>query len=833
MIYAKAEHVTVVSYLALFTAFCGKCCACLSKVIRIGLTCCICFVFAFRTCVCASLPRCGAEEDENDDAFLLQEVVLMEALHRDVKVWHLPLLVLGAFRTSLADKFTVFSYGCFLVGGSSHKLLSQLTSSVEVHVSDFGVEFGLPLVQPVKISDLFPWFAFEQELPSHSEMQACDDDFHVIAEPDASSLPCVSLTNALAAPGLLHMIHNAANRVIDVMPSTSEAIDSLSEACDFFSDSHTSERVAETCFSGPVSKLFKRQILKFRAKVHRQRWGSIAFAESSFLQLKVYVRRFWSLPLYMQGAGAANPAIVAGTERGPKLQMVNDAITSSLFWGQLMTLDFVYELVRRAFAWVESCPCHGHLDFDSATPDQRKIWESCFMRSLRLPEIASGDFIEMFRLLCDVTAAQLMLSLPEDISEAERGVCLQEFERGRAHLLFEFTLKLHAYGSPPLLLFAVAHHKHDRMRRALKTCLEAQSKHPKIKMLQASPLREQAMQVLEGSDIQEHEELQMFVARLRFGSASERGVEAGHAIVNRRASGARCRTEAFDSLSMRYPEIRANAHHDSLFLESLIASVDYCRSPCKAVEALGLSRHPSIPPKAHAWDAIYRRIVYHSDPATLYAAPLPFTVSKGDDGDDPPLPPPLHPPADASATAAPSPDAPIAADAGASSLTGGPSPPIAVVERPAVAGVVACEGLSEAVDASTIVLVSRYDELKQRYALKFFQDQVREINSQPERWFFSCSMGPDAVRSLESVLTSDGSDHAHSIELLDADEGRVCIGHSMLTDVLNKIQKFGHVFFSVVVSAPSVLKRASKGGLVSGDIGISVHKVLGCEGSHT
>jgi hypothetical protein len=30
------------------------------------------------------------------------------------------------------------------------------------------------------------------------------------------------------------MIHNAANRVIDVMPSTSEAIDSLSEACDFF-----------------------------------------------------------------------------------------------------------------------------------------------------------------------------------------------------------------------------------------------------------------------------------------------------------------------------------------------------------------------------------------------------------------------------------------------------------------------------------------------------------------------------------------------------------------------------------------------------------------------
>jgi hypothetical protein len=156
-----------------------------------------------------------------------------------------------------------------------------------------------------------------------------------------------------------------------------------------------------------------------------------------------------------------------------------------------------------------------------------------------------------------------------------------------------------------------------------------------------------------------------------------------------------------------------------------------------------------------------------------------------------------------------------------------------VVERPAVAGVVACEGLSEAVDASTIVLVSRYDELKQRYALKFFQDQVREINSQPERWFFSCSMGPDAVRSLESVLTSDGSDHAHSIGLLDADEGRVCIGHSMLTDVLNKIQKFGHVFFSVVVSAPSVLKRASKGGLVSGDIGISVHKVLGCEGSHT
>ena len=150
------------------------------------------------------------------------------------------------------------------------------------------------------------------------------------------------------------------------------------------------------------------------------------------------------------------------------------------------------------------------------------------MRGLRLDEVAAGDFFEMFRDLCDVTSAQLLLALPVDISTSDRSICLQEFERGCGYLTFQFTVKLSPYTGPPNLLFATAHHVRAKSVRALKTCLESDCDHPRIRQLQSSPLCEQAKEYIDGEELFSFEHLPAFVGGFKFGWASERAVEGGH-----------------------------------------------------------------------------------------------------------------------------------------------------------------------------------------------------------------------------------------------------------------------------------------------------------------
>lgn len=72
------------------------------------------------------------------------------------------------------------------------------------------------------------------------------------------------------------------------------------------------------------------------------------------------------------------------------------------------------------------------------------------------PRVCTWRLFNCSNSLYNVSAAKLALTLPGGISNADRANCPPDFERGRGHLLFQFTLKLAAYQKVPAAFFGVA-----------------------------------------------------------------------------------------------------------------------------------------------------------------------------------------------------------------------------------------------------------------------------------------------------------------------------------------------------------------------------------------
>lgn len=78
-----------------------------------------------------------------------------------------------------------------------------------------------------------------------------------------------------------------------------------------------------------------------------------------------------------------------------------------------------------------------------------------------------------------------------------------------------------------------------------------------------------------------------FMAEMRFGFSAERLVEGGHAYVHVRSLKARCRSEAYDSLTLRFGRIKELLRINTDFLPALLECLLRARSPRTLVSALG------------------------------------------------------------------------------------------------------------------------------------------------------------------------------------------------------------------------------------------------------
>ena len=218
-------------------------------------------MFVVKPCV---IQRYDADVDDQDvDA---RDKDIMEEIHPLIRRMSLPPLTLASGRTTLRDKLFVVMFDLFLVAGKTWASFVYAVRAVAGNTADFGVEYGLNLVKPVPVRQLFPWAI--DDAPSEDRTHEADDDFEVAEQPPSALDEAVSMEESLSSSGVLHVLHNAADNVLKNMPLVEEAVDGLSEVCDLFSGTHTRPRVLATCFRDPVSRELGVGVAKFKARMY-------------------------------------------------------------------------------------------------------------------------------------------------------------------------------------------------------------------------------------------------------------------------------------------------------------------------------------------------------------------------------------------------------------------------------------------------------------------------------------------------------------------------------------------------------------------------------------
>lgn len=348
-------------------------------------------------------PDCDAAAADGDAApaavadFLPGEEDAMASLQSLIQVHRMPPIILGSGRTSLADKFVATVHAIWLESGSASAAI-QWCGEVSTITSDLGAESGLASIVPMDLASILPWAPLTPQ--EHGpEQPPDDDDFGDTA---------VSLQDSLSCPGLMHILHNASNSLLDVMPELDAAIDALSHVANLLRTPATCKRLLSTCFSCAAGKLHHRKLQAFDGHVHRSRWGTIAYCVEHILRVRWVLCWGWSVDAYAQ----AGQDLVTKKAR-VEVAEVEKAISSEFWWGCMQALDLLLICVRASMAWCEGCPCHHEALLNEDLPMKLvRAMLSCPMRGRRLPELAAGDFANNLGTLLNIGGADLLLQLP-------------------------------------------------------------------------------------------------------------------------------------------------------------------------------------------------------------------------------------------------------------------------------------------------------------------------------------------------------------------------------------------------------------------------------------
>ena len=206
---------------------------------------------------------------------------------------------------------------------------------------DFGTEFGLGKVRPMLLSTILPWIR-APDPPDHHEDE---DDFNapVDAEDDPMLSIGIGLDHTISVPGLLHILHNAGNDMIEQMPELDAAVDGLAKVATLLRHPGSKRRLIESCFTGPVTRHFAPHIKSFKSKVYKHRWAIVSFAVGEIMETQAGLRRGWSLEKYK--------ALGSDKQQLSKDVVAVDECIRDVghWWSKIKTLEKIYKLMRLFF----------------------------------------------------------------------------------------------------------------------------------------------------------------------------------------------------------------------------------------------------------------------------------------------------------------------------------------------------------------------------------------------------------------------------------------------------------------------------------------------------
>jgi hypothetical protein len=462
------------------------------------------------------------EAEFMDDWMHNQDLAFITELSAGIDVHAMPVVVIGSARGSLRHKFHSVMHALFLESACTADL-EHMSAEICSFTTDQGVEFGFHRIEKVSIQQLFPWAFIENAIPQDDEFE-----FAPLLPDPAMDRHEVDVTKAVGIAGLLHIIHNTSDDLGCTLVVFDDTILGLSHISNMIRKETTRDRLFESCFSSDIGRHLRGDFKGFNAKVHKARWGTIAHAVVQLATLEHPLRFCWSKARY----GVVQRQDDESTVYSVDLEIVDHAITSPFFWASLKMLLGFSKLILRCFAWAEGCPCHSQYPRDNFIPKHVwSRWERCPLRGRRAPCLAAGNFMGNLVEIVAETAAELVVVLPNDISQEQRAVLLRDFERGRQHLVFAFSLRLAHWRVSPWCIYGCAHGNYVTARYYVKECLTLASTHSLFRRLQTEPIKSEAQRFVDGESLETLDVLSEFLGELFFTCTAERSIEGDHAKV--------------------------------------------------------------------------------------------------------------------------------------------------------------------------------------------------------------------------------------------------------------------------------------------------------------
>ena len=343
-------------------------------------------------------------------------------------------------------------------------------------------EFNIESEERLHEFDIQPEFVEPEE-----QQQAMDDDVgrqddvmgarpgRGLAEEGVDSL-YIDLTSTLYIAGLLHIVHNCTKDLANVLLYWEWFTDHLRQLCRRLHKKWARQRLLETCFAAPPHCHHQNDYAHFTGGVYEGRWASVSNAVAQVLLINDSLRSAWSLPAYMFGNAQKHRA----RSGGPHIDynMVNAAITSDEFWTYARVIDLLGEVLDFIMKFCEACPCHSpRLRFEGPARHSSKRkqarWNArknkrrqpCPLGGMRVPELAAGVLDDILEQLANLGQA-FLLCCSEIVVLSHAGRCrmMEEFARGRRHILFTVQMKAAFYNNLPWVLLGCAHHVPEKAR---------------------------------------------------------------------------------------------------------------------------------------------------------------------------------------------------------------------------------------------------------------------------------------------------------------------------------------------------------------------------------
>ena len=450
---------------------------------------------------------------------LVEETELHALLQTGIDVQQLPAVVVGSGHATLYHKLHATMHAMWLHTGSALRL-ETYTRSIFAIISDQGTEFSLHRIQPMLVRELFPWIPHANAAPNEHDWAPClADEMEMGAK--------VDLSNSNGIAGLLHIMHNSTMDLGRSMVTFDETVKSMSHLSKMLSRKDPKARLLQACFSDHIGRHLQTEIKAFRAKLNVSRWGSIAACVLELLKVENALRYAWDLSKYKRVTQAAERE--QQHSNSIDLTVVDSAITSPDFWASLRMMESIATVVQGCLVWIESCPCHYPLPHKEFPKKVRALWAKCPVRGCRAPELAHGELQHTLRELSTACASQLLAQLPNDITAESRALFLQDFERGRSHIVFIVNLRLDHWRQAPWCVFGCAHPDTEKSKACIERCLRLPADNKLVQELQAPDMREDIQKYLAGEELAQLSTLRNFLGKLYFCPIAERAIEGEHA----------------------------------------------------------------------------------------------------------------------------------------------------------------------------------------------------------------------------------------------------------------------------------------------------------------